>query len=134
MGAYHLADRTWGTLSEGERKRTLIARALMTDPELLLLDEPGAGLDLGGREDLIELLSQIAMDPDSPATVLVTHHVEEIPPGFTHGMLLDEGLIDDVLTSENLTKAYHQPIEVKHEDGRWFARRLRRGGAHRARD
>lgn len=140
VGAYHLADRTWGTLSEGERKRTLIARALMTDPELLLLDEPGAGLDLGGREDLIELLSQIAMDPDSPATVLVTHHVEEIPPGFTHGMLLDEGhivaqgLLTDIMTSENLTKAYHQPIEVKHEDGRWFARRLRRGGAHRARD
>lgn len=140
VGAYHLADRTWGTLSEGERKRTLIARALMTDPELLLLDEPGAGLDLGGREDLIELLSHIAMDPDSPATVLVTHHVEEIPPGFTHGMLLDEGhivaqgLLTDIMTSENLTKAYHQPIEVKHEDGRWFARRLRRGGAHRARD
>lgn len=140
VGAYHLADRTWGTLSEGERKRTLIARALMTDPELLLLDEPGAGLDLGGREDLIELLSQIAMDPDSPATVLVTHHVEEIPPGFTHGMLLDEGhivaqgLLTDIMTSENLTKAYHQPIEVKQEDGRWFARRLRRGGAHRARD
>ena len=80
------------------------------------------------------------MDPDSPATVLVTHHVEEIPPGFTHGMLLDEGhivaqgLLTDIMTSENLTKAYHQPIDVKQEDGRWFARRLRRGGAHRARD
>src|SRR6476469_9993997 len=77
----HLADRTFGTLSEGERKRVQIGRALMTDPELLLLDEPAAGLDLGGREDLVSTLSVLALDPDSPATVLVSHHVEEIPPG-----------------------------------------------------
>lgn len=139
VGAYHLADQTWGTLSEGERKRTLIARAMMTDPELLLLDEPGAGLDLGGREDLIELLSELAEDPDSPAIAMITHHVEEIPPGFTHGMLLDEGVVvaqgvlEDVMTSENLTKTFHQPIEVSYDDGRWFARRSRRGGAHRSR-
>ncbi|MBC2681874.1 ATP-binding cassette domain-containing protein [Corynebacterium sp. 4HC-13] len=139
VGAYHLADQKWGTLSEGERKRTLIARAMMTDPELLLLDEPGAGLDLGGREDLIELLSELADDPDSPAIVMITHHVEEIPPGFTHGMLLDEGevvaqgVLDDVMTSENLTRAFHQPIDVTYNDGRWFARRSRRGGAHRSR-
>lgn len=138
VGAIHLADRKWGTLSEGERKRTLIARALMTDPELLLLDEPGAGLDLGGREDLIQLLSELAADPDSPAIVMITHHVEEIPPGFTHAMLLDEGnivaqgLLEDVMTSENLTRAYHQPIDVRHDDGRWFARRVRRGGNHRS--
>lgn len=138
VGAIHLADRKWGTLSEGERKRTLIARALMTDPELLLLDEPGAGLDLGGREDLIQLLSELAADPDSPAIVMITHHVEEIPPGFTHAMLLDEGnivaqgLLEDVMTSENLTRAYHQPIDVQHDDGRWFARRVRRGGNHRS--
>ena len=94
----------------------------MTDPELLLLDEPGAGLGLGGREDLIELLSELAADPDSPAIVMITHHVEEIPPGFTHAMLLDEGhvvaqsLLEDVMTSENLTRTYHQPIEV-HQDG-----------------
>ncbi|MEQ4499433.1 ABC transporter ATP-binding protein, partial [Nocardioides kribbensis] len=88
LGATHLADRTFGTLSEGERKRVQIARSLMTDPELLLLDEPAAGLDLGGREDLVSTLSVIAMDPDSPATVLVYHHVEEIPPGFTHALLL----------------------------------------------
>ena len=84
LGVKHLADRTFGTLSEGERKRVQIARALMTDPELLLLDEPAAGLDLGGREDLVSTLTVLAMDPDSPATVLVSHHVEEIPPGFTH--------------------------------------------------
>ena len=106
IGAYHLAEQTWGTLSEGERKRTLIARALMTDPELLLLDEPGAGLDLGGREDLVGLLSDLADDPDSPAIVMITHHVEEIPPGFTHGMLLDEGhvvaqgMLEDIMTSD----------------------------------
>lgn len=140
VGAFHIADRMWGTLSEGERKRAMIARAMMNDPELLLLDEPGAGLDLGGREDLISLLSSIAEDPDSPATVVITHHVEEIPPGFTHGMLLDEGqvvaqgLLPDIMTSENLTAAYHQPIVVTEDDGRWFARRTRRGGSHRSKN
>lgn len=137
VGAIHLTDQVWGTLSEGERKRTLIARALMNDPELLLLDEPGAGLDLGGREDLIELLAEIAADPDAPAMVMITHHVEEIPPGFSHAMLLDEGhviaqgLLDDVLTAENLTETFHQPITIKREGGRWFARRDRRARRRR---
>lgn len=137
IGAEHLADRTYGTLSEGERKRVLIARALMTDPELLLLDEPAAGLDLGGREELVARLSDLAADPDAPATVLITHHVEEIPPGFTHALLLKEGevvaqgLIDDVITAENLTTAFSQSIALDHVDGRFFARRSRLPGQHR---
>nr|NIL82439.1 putative ABC transporter ATP-binding protein YlmA [Rhodococcus kroppenstedtii] len=136
-GIEHLARRTFGTLSEGERKRVLIARALMTDPELLLLDEPAAGLDLGGREDLVAILTELAMNPDAPATVLVTHHVEEIPPGFTHAMLLKEGgvvaqgLIDDVITEENLSTAFSQAIALDRTDDRFFARRKRRGPSHR---
>lgn len=140
VGAIHLMDRRWGTLSDGEKKRVLVARAVMTNPELLILDEPAAGMDLGGREDLLGFLGDLAMDPDAPAIVMITHHLEEIPAGFTHAMLLDEGevvaqgLIDDVLTSENVSRAYHQPIEVTNDDGRYFARRARtaRGGAHRA--
>ncbi|WP_420753272.1 ABC transporter ATP-binding protein [Rhodococcus sp. O3] len=137
LGAEHLADRMYGTLSEGERKRVLIARALMTDPELLLLDEPAAGLDLGGREELVARLATLAADPDAPATVLITHHVEEIPPGFTHAMLLKEGqvvsqgLIDDVITAENLSTAFSQSITLDRVDGRFFARRTREPGRHR---
>ena len=129
VGVKHLADRTFGTLSEGERKRVQIARALMVDPELLLLDEPAAGLDLGGREDLVSTLSVLAADADSPATVLVSHHVEEIPPGFTHAMLLrdgrvvTQGVLDDVLTRESLSATFGMPLALRHEDGRWAARR-----------
>jgi iron complex transport system ATP-binding protein len=137
LGAEHLADRTYETLSEGERKRVLIARALMTDPELLLLDEPAAGLDLGGREELVARLTDLAADPDAPALVLVTHHVEEIPPGFTHCMLMSQGqvvaagLLPDVLTAENLSAAFGQSISVDVIDGRYFARRTRTRAAHR---
>ena len=132
VGAAHLTDRTFGTLSEGERKRVQIARALMTDPELLLLDEPAAGLDLGGREDLVSTLSVLAMDEMSPATVLVSHHVEEIPPGFTHVLLLREGKlvaagpIERVLTEQVVSATFGMPMTLRHEDGRWAARRRAR--------
>jgi len=129
VGARRLTDRTFGTLSEGERKRVQIARALMTDPELLLLDEPAAGLDLGGREDLVATLSVLAMDEMSPATVLVSHHVEEIPPGFTHVLLLRDGRVvaggplEEVLTEQILSSTFGMPLRLTHEDGRWAARR-----------
>ncbi|MGI5125398.1 ABC transporter ATP-binding protein [Pseudonocardia sp. CA-107938] len=127
LGVGHLADREFRTLSDGERKRTMIARALMTDPELLLLDEPAAGLDLGGREDLLARLTALAADADAPASVLVTHHVEEIPIGYSHGILLREGgvvaagLLDDVLTDENLTATFGLPLAVQRRRGRYTA-------------
>ena len=132
VGVAHLADRTFGTLSEGERKRVQIARSLMTDPELLLLDEPAAGLDLGGREDLVSTLSTLAQDAGSPATVLVSHHVEEIPPGFTHALLLRQGSVvaagpvAEVVTEDNLSATFGMPLVLRHEGGRFSARRRTR--------
>jgi iron complex transport system ATP-binding protein len=128
LGMAGFAGRTFGTLSEGERKRVQVARALMTDPELLLLDEPAAGLDLGGREDLVRRLGQIAVDDEAPTTVLVTHHVEEIPVGFTHAMLLRDGAtvaqgaIDDVLTDTLVSTTFGLDVVLERRAHRWSAR------------
>lgn len=128
LGASHLRDRFFGTLSEGERKRVQIARALMTDPELMLLDEPAAGLDLGGREDLVRRLGTLAADLAAPALVLVTHHVEEIPPHFTDVLLLREGRvvaqgpIEITLTEPNLEATFGMPLELEARGDRYAAR------------
>ena len=120
-------DRPFSTLSEGERKRVQIARALMTDPELLLLDEPGAGLDLAGRESLVARTSELVSSPAAPTTVLVTHHLEEIPPGFTHVLLLRDGEavasgpIRETLTSESLSATFDMPLELVERSGRYSA-------------
>ena len=130
MGVAALAERRYGTLSEGERKRVQIARAQMTDPELLILDEPAAGLDLGSREDLVGRLSTIADDEDGPVVILVTHHVEEIPPSFTHGLLVRGGAVvaagplDEVMTTAWLTATFGLPLLLSRHDERYFARAL----------
>ncbi|AOP46564.1 ABC transporter ATP-binding protein [Streptomyces lydicus] len=130
LGMNDYLDRKFGTLSEGERKRTLIARAMMTDPELLLLDEPAAGLDLGGREDLVRRLGRLARDPYAPSMLMVTHHVEEIAPGFTHvlmirqGKVLAAGPIDLELTSSNLSHCFGLPLVVERVGDRFTAQGL----------
>ncbi len=121
-------ERLFGTLSDGEQKRVQIARSVMTDPELLLLDEPAASLDLGAREELLQLLGGYASAPSAPAIVMVTHHVEEIPQGFTHAMLLRGGVIEaageiaEVLTAENLSATFGLTLDVTHDHGRFTAR------------
>lgn len=123
-----LADRTFGTLSDGEQKRVQVARAVMTDPELMLLDEPAGSLDLGAREDLLYSLTEYAKSPLAPAIIMVTHHVEEIPPGFTHAMLLADGKavhagpISEVLTDEKLTEAFGRKLVVTASGDRFTAR------------
>lgn len=124
----HFEDRLFGSLSDGEQKRVQIARAIMTDPELLLLDEPAASLDLGAREELLLLLGAYASAPESPAMILVTHHVEEIPEGFTHALLLRAGQIssagplNEVMTSEHLSAAFGLSLSVTREGARFAAR------------
>jgi iron complex transport system ATP-binding protein len=122
------ADRPFGTLSDGERKRVQIARAVMPDPELLLLDEPVASLDIGSREATIKILSGYASHPAAPSIIMVTHHLEEIPAGFTHALVLNEGRIiasgpiNHTLTTDKLSEAYGLPLEVAFQAGRFAVR------------
>ncbi len=127
FGVRDLGERIFGTLSEGEKKRVQISRALMADPEVLLLDEPAAGLDLGGREDILQRITAYTSDEHSPATVIVTHHIEEIPAGTTHALLLKQGLvmysglIGDVLTETNIKEVFGVDINLKFNGYRYFA-------------
>jgi iron complex transport system ATP-binding protein len=128
LGVAHLADRDFGTLSSGERQRVLVARTLMGEVGLVLLDEPNAGLDVGGREWLVAGLDDLAADVATPAMVLVTHHVEEIPPSFTHALLVRDGRveaagpIEETLTAESLSATFGLPLELQHRpNGRWTA-------------
>lgn len=126
-GMSTMINRKFASLSEGERKRVQIARALMTDPELLLLDEPGAGLDLAGREDLVKRLTTLAQDGAAPTLVLVTHHLEEIPPGFTHALLIRDGEkvaagpLAEVMTEENLSTTFDAKLRLMQTEGRFMA-------------
>jgi iron complex transport system ATP-binding protein len=128
FGVRELADREYSTLSEGERKRVQISRALMADPELLLLDEPAAGLDLGGREDLLRRFAAFSADATAPASILVTHHIEEIPVGTTHALILKDGNIavsgpvSSVITSEHMSAVFGIAIDVSSDGQRFFAR------------
>jgi iron complex transport system ATP-binding protein len=127
-GVAGLASRAFGVISEGERQQVLLARLLMGEPGLLLLDEPFAGLDLGARERLLARLGALATDPATPPTVLVTHHVEEIPPGTSHALVISGGRaigagpIDRVLTTGSLSEAFDFPVEVARDGDRWWAR------------
>jgi iron complex transport system ATP-binding protein len=135
VGADRLADRTFGTLSSGERQRVLLARSLWGSPGLVLLDEPAAGLDLGAREELVDRLRALAGDPSTPPTVLVTHHVEEIPAGFTHALLLRGGRVvaagplGEVLTAEALSETFGLALALDRRDGRFAARVVAGAGA-----
>lgn len=128
MGVAHHRDRRFGTLSSGEQQRVLLARTVMNDPAVVLLDEPSARLDLGGREELVATLSGFAADDDAPPFVMVTHHVDEIPSGVSHvallrgGLVLDAGPIDTTLTGSSLSECFGLPLELERRaDGRYGA-------------
>ncbi len=128
LGIGALAERGWGQISSGERKRVEIARALMPDPELLVLDEPASGLDVAGREELLAAISEILGGKGAPTMVLVTHHLEEVPPGFTHalalrkGQVVSAGPVAEVLTSETMSQTFGVPLEVTRDRQRFSAR------------
>ena len=123
-----IGARTFGVISEGERQQVLLAPALMAKPELLLLDEPAAGLDLGARERLVARLARLVADGKVPPMVLVSHHLEEIPPGMTHaallrhGRILRAGPVPDVLTSAAVSAAFDTSVDVGCDQGRWWSR------------
>lgn len=123
-----LADRAFGTLSDGEKKRTQIARAVMPDPEILLLDEPVASLDMAAREHTISVLGNYALNPNAPAILMVTHHIEEIPEGFTHVLILSAGQvyaageIASTLTTEKVSGAFGFGLEVSKDGNRYRVR------------
>jgi iron complex transport system ATP-binding protein len=127
FGVRELGDRTFSTLSEGEKKRVQISRALMADPELLLLDEPAGGLDLGGREDILARITSYTSEERAPATVIVTHHIEEIPAGTTHALLLKEGQalyageIGEILTEANIEEVFGVKVSLSFNGLRYFA-------------
>ncbi|GAA2633768.1 ABC transporter ATP-binding protein [Paractinoplanes durhamensis] len=135
LGLGDRAGDIWPTLSQGERGRALIARALIPDPELLLLDEPSTGLDVAAREQLLDTIDLLTHTHPGLTSILVTHHLEELPETTTHAMLIADGRISaagpvgTVLTSENVTAAFAHPIEVEHRDGRWIARTAKRRSA-----
>jgi iron complex transport system ATP-binding protein len=128
LGLEELREARWPTLSQGQRGRTLIARALMPRPRLLLLDEPATGLDLPGREQLIGALDGLRRDHPHLATVLVTHHLEELPPGTTHALLLRDGRplargpVAEVLTGERVGRCFGLPLVLERREGRWTVR------------
>lgn len=134
LGLAGRRDHVWPTLSQGERGRALIARALAGDPELLLLDEPSTGLDLAAREQLLDTVDLLDRTHPELTSVLVTHHLEELPSTTTHAALLRDGRlvaggpVERVLTSSAVSAAFSHPITVGHEDGRWTARAVRRSG------
>ena len=133
VGLGQYGRRRFETLSSGERQRVLLARTLMPEPDLVLLDEPTAGLDFGGREELLGALHALAADPTAPPTVMVTHRLEDIPESATHVLAIADGKpvasgpIDETLSSAMLSRVFGLAVEVTRVGGRWSARVAHQG-------